>query len=137
MIETKALERSRHLVDSEVVRLIEGGWDGKHILVVGDVMLDKYVYGSVDRISPEAPVPIVHASYRSQQPGGAANVAMNVRGLGGRASVIGFAGDDEDRTSVASSAGGRRSRCASHRCWRNAHHIEAENPGRQPASGTA
>jgi D-beta-D-heptose 7-phosphate kinase/D-beta-D-heptose 1-phosphate adenosyltransferase len=96
-----SLARSHYGVDREVVQLIEGGWEGKHILVVGDVMLDKYIYGSVDRISPEAPVPIVHASYRSQQPGGAANVAMNVRGLGGRASVIGFAGDDEDRTSLA------------------------------------
>ena len=52
----------------EIIRLLESGWAGKHILVVGDVMLDKYIHGSVDRISPEAPVPIVHATKRGQQP---------------------------------------------------------------------
>jgi D-beta-D-heptose 7-phosphate kinase / D-beta-D-heptose 1-phosphate adenosyltransferase len=80
---------------------MESGWDGKHILVVGDVMLDKYIHGSVERISPEAPVPIVYATRRTQQPGGAANVAMNVAGLGARAAVIGLAGDDEDGASLA------------------------------------
>ena len=85
----------------EILRLLESGWAGKHILVVGDVMLDKYIHGSVDRISPEAPVPIVHATRRSQQPGGAANVAMNVAGLGARATVIGFTGDDEDGSILA------------------------------------
>ena len=80
----------------EIVRLLEGGWANKHILVVGDVMLDKYIHGSVDRISPEAPVPIVHATRRSEQPGGAANVAMNVAGLGARATIVGFTGNDED-----------------------------------------
>jgi D-beta-D-heptose 7-phosphate kinase / D-beta-D-heptose 1-phosphate adenosyltransferase len=85
----------------EIVRLLESGWAGKHILVVGDVMLDKYIYGSVDRISPEAPVPVVRATRRSQQPGGAANVAMNIAGLGARATVVGFAGDDEDSSILA------------------------------------
>ncbi len=85
----------------EIIRLLESGWAGKHILVVGDVMLDKYIQGSVDRISPEAPVPIVHATRRSQQPGGAANVAMNVAGLGARATVVGFTGDDEDSSALA------------------------------------
>jgi D-beta-D-heptose 7-phosphate kinase / D-beta-D-heptose 1-phosphate adenosyltransferase len=84
----------------EIIRLLESDWDNKHILVVGDVMLDKYIHGSVDRISPEAPVPIVHATLRSQQPGGAANVAMNLAGLGAQATVIGFTGDDEDGASL-------------------------------------
>ncbi len=84
-----------------MVQLIENRWNGKHILVVGDVMLDKYIHGNVDRISPEAPVPVVHASRRTQQPGGAANVAMNVAGLGARATVVGFAGDDEDGLGLA------------------------------------
>lgn len=53
----------------EIVRLIENDWDGRRILVVGDVMLDKYIQGNVDRISPEAPVPVVHALRRNQQPG--------------------------------------------------------------------
>jgi len=95
-------ERSSIARLHEIVRLLESGWGGKHILVVGDVMLDKYIHGSVDRISPEAPVPIVHATRRSQQPGGAANVAMNVAGLGARATVVGFVGDDEDSSILAS-----------------------------------
>ena len=85
----------------EVVRLLERDWDGRHIVVVGDVMLDKYIQGSVERISPEAPVPVVHASQRGQQPGGAGNVAMNLTGLGARASVVGFGGGDEDQVALA------------------------------------
>jgi D-beta-D-heptose 7-phosphate kinase / D-beta-D-heptose 1-phosphate adenosyltransferase len=79
-----------------VMELVENHWDGAHILVVGDVMLDKYVWGTVERISPEAPVPIVHSSRSTHCPGGAANVAMNLAGLGAGATVIGFVGDDED-----------------------------------------
>ena len=52
------------------------------VLVVGDVMLDRYWYGSVDRISPEAPVPVVAVGRRRSVPGGAANVAANVAGVG-------------------------------------------------------
>jgi D-beta-D-heptose 7-phosphate kinase/D-beta-D-heptose 1-phosphate adenosyltransferase len=80
----------------DIIALIEAGWDSKRVLVVGDVMLDKYIRGDVDRISPEAPVPVVHALHRSQQPGGAANVAMNIAGLGAKAVLVGFAGADED-----------------------------------------
>lgn len=85
----------------EIVRLLESAWAGKHVLVVGDVMLDKYIHGSVERISPEAPVPVVHATQHSQQPGGAANVAMNVKGLGARVTLVGLAGDDEDHAALA------------------------------------
>ncbi len=79
-----------------VVELIENRWEGKRVLVVGDVMLDKYVWGDVERISPEAPVPVVHASRSNGCPGGAANVAMNLVGLGAKATVIGFVGEDDD-----------------------------------------
>src|SRR4051812_3589887 len=65
------------------------------MLVVGDVMLDKYIWGQVGRISPEAPVPIVHAMHDSNQPGGAANVAMNLTRLGAQTTVVGYAGDDD------------------------------------------
>lgn len=58
-------------------------------------MLDKYVWGKVSRISPEAPVPIVHAIKESNVPGGAANVAHNIAALGGDATLIGIVGDDE------------------------------------------
>ena len=80
----------------EVIQEIEHNWAGKRLLVVGDVMLDKYIWGEVGRISPEAPVPVVRATHQSQQPGGAANVAMNLAHLGAQAEVIGFTGGDAD-----------------------------------------
>ena len=64
------------------------------ILVVGDVMLDHYIWGRVDRISPEAPVPIVAVSNESMHMGGAANVAHNVLALGGKVDLCGVIGDD-------------------------------------------
>lgn len=79
-----------------VMQLIERDWQDVHVLVVGDVMLDRYVWGDVERISPEAPVPIVKSNHRSEQPGGAANVAMNIAGLGAKASLFGFCGQDAD-----------------------------------------
>jgi D-beta-D-heptose 7-phosphate kinase / D-beta-D-heptose 1-phosphate adenosyltransferase len=85
----------------EVIQEIENKWAAKRLLVVGDVMLDKYVWGEVGRISPEAPVPVVRATHESQQPGGAANVAMNIARLGAQAEVIGFTGGDEDERMLA------------------------------------
>ena len=83
-----------------IIALLEAHWNGKHILVVGDVMLDKYIHGVVERISPEAPVPVVRALHRSQSPGGAANVAMNIVGLKGQATLVGFTGTDDDDTQL-------------------------------------
>jgi len=79
-----------------VVQFIEGDWKNKRVLVVGDVMLDRYVWGDVERISPEAPVPIVRAGHKSSQAGGAANVAANITGLGAGSTLIGVIGADED-----------------------------------------
>ena len=79
-----------------IIRLIENDWRNARVLVVGDVMLDRYIWGNVERISPEAPVPIVHASHRNERPGGAANVAMNIAGLGAKAVLFGLAGRDPD-----------------------------------------
>ena len=87
----------------EVIREIENEWAGKRLLVVGDVMLDKYIWGEVGRISPEAPVPVVRVTHRSEQPGGAANVAMNLARLGAQTRVIGFTGGDEDERLLAES----------------------------------
>jgi D-beta-D-heptose 7-phosphate kinase/D-beta-D-heptose 1-phosphate adenosyltransferase len=87
----------------EVIREIEHSWAAKRLLVVGDVMLDKYIWGEVGRISPEAPVPIVRATHQSEQPGGAANVAMNLVRLGAQARVVGFAGGDESQLLLAES----------------------------------
>ncbi len=64
------------------------------IFVLGDVMLDEYLWGSASRISPEAPVPVVQVRSESVRLGGAANVAANIRSLGGSVSVIGVVGED-------------------------------------------
>ncbi|CRK85998.1 Bifunctional protein HldE [Candidatus Providencia siddallii] len=66
------------------------------ILVVGDIMLDRYWHGSVNKISPEAPVPIVSINTTEERPGGAANVAMNIASLGACSRLIGFTGEDND-----------------------------------------
>jgi D-beta-D-heptose 7-phosphate kinase/D-beta-D-heptose 1-phosphate adenosyltransferase len=79
-----------------VIQLIERDWREVRVIVVGDVMLDRYIWGEVERISPEAPVPVVRSIHRSEQPGGAANVAMNVAGLGAKASLFGFCAADAD-----------------------------------------
>jgi D-beta-D-heptose 7-phosphate kinase/D-beta-D-heptose 1-phosphate adenosyltransferase len=64
------------------------------VLVIGDLMLDQFVWGDVSRISPEAPVPIVRVRKQEGRPGGAGNVVTNVVALGGRADACGFVGDD-------------------------------------------
>jgi len=73
---------------------ILNNFTGKNILVVGDVMLDKYIQGKVERISPEAPVPVVHVQEEEFRLGGAANVAMNIKDLGGTAMLVGVVGKD-------------------------------------------
>ena len=65
------------------------------IAVIGDLILDKYIYGKVERISPEAPVPIVTVQRESFVPGGAANVAANIASLGGKAFLLGIVGPDQ------------------------------------------
>lgn len=66
----------------------------KRIAVIGDVMIDRYIWGNVNRISPEAPVPIVEVESESSRLGGAANVANNIVSLGASAQLIGIVGDD-------------------------------------------
>lgn len=69
-------------------------WAGRKILVAGDLILDHFVRGRVDRISPEAPVPVVDVQSERLALGGAANVAHNVQALGGKALLVGVVGDD-------------------------------------------
>lgn len=69
-------------------------FSGKTILVIGDIMLDEYIWGEVERISPEAPVPVVRVTSETWVPGGAANVANNICSLGGRAILAGLIGSD-------------------------------------------
>lgn len=83
-----------------IVQLIEGDWRKTRVLVLGDIMLDRYIWGDVERISPEAPVPIVRAAHRQERPGGAANVAMNIAGLGAKAALFGLCGDDAEGDSL-------------------------------------
>ena len=70
------------------------------VLVVGDAMLDRYWFGAVDRISPEAPVPVVLVQREEERLGGAANVALNVRHLGAQATLLSVMGDDEPARAV-------------------------------------
>jgi rfaE bifunctional protein kinase chain/domain len=76
------------------LRELLGNFSGKRVAVVGDLMLDRYYWGSVHRVSPEAPVPVVEVDTESVRFGGAANVANNIQALGGRAFLIGLVGDD-------------------------------------------
>lgn len=75
-------------------REIIGRFPSKKILVIGDVILDHYIWGKVSRISPEAPVPVVEVSRESFLLGGAANVAHNIVALGAQATIVGIAGKD-------------------------------------------
>src|SRR5215471_18320147 len=82
-------------VSPDQIRRIIARFNGAHVLVVGDVMLDRFVVGRVTRISPEAPVPVVRFHGEQCRLGGAANVAHNVAALGGRPSLIGVVGADQ------------------------------------------
>lgn len=90
MISRKDLDQVRHFAQN------------LRALVIGDVMLDKYIYGSVDRISPEAPVPIVNLHHTETKAGGAANVAINLSAWGCETGLIGLTGKDENAKSLSS-----------------------------------
>jgi rfaE bifunctional protein kinase chain/domain len=78
----------------ERVEQILGAFAAQKVLVLGDVMLDRYLWGDTSRISPEAPVPVIEALQESVRLGGAANVAHNVRALGGEPLLVGLVGED-------------------------------------------
>lgn len=75
---------------------------GVHLLVVGDLMLDRFIWGEVERLSPEAPVPVLRVVSEKNSLGGAANVVHNVRALGGRVTVCGIVGKDEAGARIVS-----------------------------------
>ena len=81
------------MTQSRLTELI-AGMQGKRIAVVGDLMLDRYIWGSVSRISPEAPVPIIDLETEQSRLGGAANVAKNIKSLGGEPLLVGVVGAD-------------------------------------------
>src|SRR6266446_6601583 len=82
-------------MNSKRLRKILSRFPRQRILVVGDVMLDQFLWGKVSRISPEAPVPVVEVTRESYFPGGAANVARNLRALGAAVRIVGVLGDDD------------------------------------------
>ncbi len=95
-------------MNNKELQSIFEGMNNLHVLVIGDVMLDNYWWGSVDRISPEAPVPIVAINKRESRLGGAANVAVNCRALGAKVTLASVVGDDADGrllTQLAADAG--------------------------------
>lgn len=83
-----------------VQQALNSGFGRRRILVVGDLMLDRYLWGQVRRISPEAPVPVVHLTRRTHSAGGAANVARNLATLGLEVHLAGVTGNDEGRTAL-------------------------------------
>ena len=88
---------------TNVLTLLERDFAKLRVLVVGDLMLDRYLTGDVDRISPEAPVPVLRQSGSYHRPGGAANVAMNLAGLGVHALLCGAVGNDADGNALRAS----------------------------------
>jgi len=87
-------------MDKAELQKVFDGMDGLHIVVVGDVMLDNYWWGNVERISPEAPVPVVALTQRESRLGGAANVALNCRALGAKVTLASVTGDDSEGVSL-------------------------------------
>src|ERR1051326_3536301 len=83
-------------MDLKRLRQILDRASSKRILVIGDLMLDEFVWGKVGRISPEAPVPVVEVTGESFFPGGAANVARNLREFCDRVSIVGLIGKDRE-----------------------------------------
>jgi rfaE bifunctional protein kinase chain/domain len=83
-----------HFTSSRLTEIL-GAFSSRKILVIGDVMLDEFLWGKVTRISPEAPVPVVDIQRRAAYPGGAANVARNLASLGAKVGLAGVIGDDE------------------------------------------
>src|SRR5271154_6741482 len=80
-------------LDSHLIPLAEK-LAGHRVLCVGDVMLDRYVYGQVERISPEAPIPVLHTQREAVTLGGAGNVVRNIVSLGGQVDLVGVIGQD-------------------------------------------
>jgi D-glycero-beta-D-manno-heptose-7-phosphate kinase len=92
------------MTDKELIALFDS-MALLHVVVVGDVMLDNYWWGDADRVSPEAPVPVIALKRRESRLGGAANVALNCRALGAKVTLASVVGDDADGRQLAQLAG--------------------------------
>jgi D-beta-D-heptose 7-phosphate kinase/D-beta-D-heptose 1-phosphate adenosyltransferase len=89
------------MMTAERVQALVRAFGDRKLLVIGDVILDRYVWGAVDRISPEAPVPVVQVTRESVMPGGAGNVARNIATLGGEVILLSVIGEDETGRELA------------------------------------
>ncbi|MCX7120942.1 MAG: bifunctional D-glycero-beta-D-manno-heptose-7-phosphate kinase/D-glycero-beta-D-manno-heptose 1-phosphate adenylyltransferase HldE [Gammaproteobacteria bacterium] len=94
-----------------MTNIILPSFDQTHVLVYGDVMLDRYFHGDATRISPEAPVPVVHVTDIELRPGGAANVAQNIAVLGGKVTLCGLVGHDPQAEELRSCLNSSRIDC--------------------------
>src|SRR4249920_2817183 len=83
-------------LDLSSLRAVVARFGGRRVAVLGDVMVDRYLWGRVERISPEAPVPVVEVERETVSLGGAGNVAANLSALGASPALISVRGDDED-----------------------------------------
>jgi D-beta-D-heptose 7-phosphate kinase/D-beta-D-heptose 1-phosphate adenosyltransferase len=92
---------------SRALRIIENFQRSK-VMILGDLMLDRYLWGRVERISPEAPVPVVHIEKETGNLGGAANVAANVNALGARPFLVGVIGDDQYASELKKNLRGKK-----------------------------
>jgi rfaE bifunctional protein kinase chain/domain len=90
------MSQARHASQTKALNQLFSGFKTKTLAVIGDVMLDRYVFGNVSRISPEAPVPVVDVKSADVRLGGAANVALNVHALGCEALLFGVIGSDDN-----------------------------------------
>jgi len=87
-------------MDKQRIEEIIAAFKGKRVAVIGDIMLDKYIFGHVSRISPEYPVPVVDVTHEDHRLGGAANVALNTLSLGAETILFGITGNDSNRTTL-------------------------------------
>jgi D-beta-D-heptose 7-phosphate kinase / D-beta-D-heptose 1-phosphate adenosyltransferase len=90
--------------DTELAQLVRR-FAQAHVLILGDVMLDRYISGTASRLSPEAPIPVLRPTTRRATLGGAANVALNIATLGGQASLVGVIGDDPEGSELTNLLG--------------------------------
>src|SRR5690349_15710110 len=94
-------------IDLEPLRAVVGRFRGRRIAVLGDVMVDRYLWGRVDRISPEAPVPVVEIERETASLGGAGNVAANLAALGAQPALVSVRGDDAEGRALVESLAAR------------------------------
>ncbi|GAI05251.1 unnamed protein product, partial [marine sediment metagenome] len=90
-----AKKNSITVKSSEIQKIFES-FNNFQILIIGDVMIDAYLWGKVERISPEAPIPIITCTKKENRLGGAANVALNIKALGAKPLICSVIGDDEN-----------------------------------------